>query len=501
MSDKLDKVAPPGREDQIMKLKSKFPGQPKKAFKIAWSSYDKSKDAKKMELGGGVNALPPVQNHQDAYKAEVDEMCKSVLVGKSADDSYRVSAAKNEAGAWEYSVEHKKSEAFDWKKVAGISKSLEDAKAAAVMHKSELYIDTVKENDQEKRLVTVDGKTKRDGPVPPADVKDIPQVDPHGEGGDAEMKAKKVEGGKTHHNESKGGSSVPKEPKNYVSKIGAETATSQKGDVESSVKKQELKATSPISAKRKLVQDGPAGGSRPVMKGDGRPVGKAESPIMKRRQAKAKRDHEAFQRKQQTPGNIRHDPRPEMPGDRIENNKYVAKGDGPGGGRVIVKADVPTAKPPSGKAPAAAPKLPVSKPVVPKLPPVTPKMTKGGGYGPIPFGKQEPLRKPEACKKCSNMHKTDEVCKGLDKAAMVRPPLKTALEHERTVGAAPTGSAAPKATLPTPSQHEDRASSFADFTPPSDFHARSPVLSRSPSMKLPKGPTGVFGKAEPKTKK
>lgn len=42
--EQLDEKAPPGREDQVMALKKKFPK--KSAFAIAWSSYKKSKKNK-----------------------------------------------------------------------------------------------------------------------------------------------------------------------------------------------------------------------------------------------------------------------------------------------------------------------------------------------------------------------------------------------------------------------------------------------------------------------
>jgi hypothetical protein len=44
--DPLEEEAPPGKEGLVKKLKKKFPGDPAKAFKIAWSQHNKEKNKK-----------------------------------------------------------------------------------------------------------------------------------------------------------------------------------------------------------------------------------------------------------------------------------------------------------------------------------------------------------------------------------------------------------------------------------------------------------------------
>jgi hypothetical protein len=534
-----------------------------KAPKIAWSAQKMETGITAPDMATGTGGLM----HQDAYKAEVDKMCKAVLIGKSGDDCYTVSAKKNELGKWEYGVDHKKAEVLSKPPVSeaqraamhaaaagkstigipksvgkefsdadkggklpahkaevaksiGTFKSLDEAKEMAQCHKAELYIDDQNAGDQKKRLVTIEGKDKTEGGTPPSDPKDIPQVDPHGEGGDADIKAKKEDGGKTHHNEKKGGSTVPKEPKNYVSKPGAETATSQKAATPS-VKKEEMeKGGGPLD---------PGGTVTPMM-----------------------------------------------------------------------MAEVPMAKPPSGKAPAATPKVPTSAPKAPtvgapmkppamkaehtkdgvrledpahnKMPEAPPKAkspimsrkklkevtafrdnihiplderaeaaTAVRAHHNVPRktrhhyeGKSPVLGKMEYCPKCE---KSEKMCKcmgkaelgkasvdprnkgvqsknadlathhairdvkaskvALGKGAMVAPPLKTALEHDRATPPV-MGAAAPAPKMPSPAEHASRASGLADFMPPSSFSSRSPVLSRSPGAGAKPGPKGVFGKSNSK---
>jgi len=43
MTIKLNEVAPPGREKQVLELKKKFPKGSSSPFKIAWASYNKKK--------------------------------------------------------------------------------------------------------------------------------------------------------------------------------------------------------------------------------------------------------------------------------------------------------------------------------------------------------------------------------------------------------------------------------------------------------------------------
>ena len=59
--DTLSEKAPPGMEHVVKKLKKKFPGEEDRAFKIAWSMYNKKNDVKEevlSELGEPMSAAP-----------------------------------------------------------------------------------------------------------------------------------------------------------------------------------------------------------------------------------------------------------------------------------------------------------------------------------------------------------------------------------------------------------------------------------------------------------
>ena len=62
----VNEVAPPGREKQVMKLKSKFPKGSGSPFAIAWSSYNKSKKGLKEEIVS-------IEEANEAYAAFVAE--------------------------------------------------------------------------------------------------------------------------------------------------------------------------------------------------------------------------------------------------------------------------------------------------------------------------------------------------------------------------------------------------------------------------------------------
>ena len=58
--------APPGMENTVMALKKKFPGKPEKAFKIAWSMYNKKNEEYLGEMGEPMSAAPATSDSPSA---------------------------------------------------------------------------------------------------------------------------------------------------------------------------------------------------------------------------------------------------------------------------------------------------------------------------------------------------------------------------------------------------------------------------------------------------